>query len=143
LKTKKCIDCSCEIPRDSHNHRLRCPDCRRKHLREWDKKYYWSSPERRKRHRRNDFEARLLKKYNISYEEFVHLLEAQDGKCAICGDILLDKPTSGKKMPSVDHNHSTGEVRGILCQRCNVGLGLFRDDICFLANAIEYLAKKN
>lgn len=62
---------------------------------------------------------------------YAALLEMQDGRCAICGDVLVD--------PNTDHCHKDGEVRGLLCQRCNCGLGLLRDDPEILESAIKYL----
>jgi hypothetical protein len=62
----------------------------------------------------------------------------QKGCCAICG-VHQDNVT---KRFSVDHNHSTGKVRGLLCQNCNAGLGNFMDDISNLKSAIEYLEER-
>lgn len=56
----------------------------------------------------------------------------QDGKCAICNTV--------PKVLCVDHDHATGEIRGLLCHRCNKGLGHFYDDLRMLETAIEYLA---
>lgn len=62
------------------------------------------------------------------------MLEAQGGKCAICG-------TSGTDVRwCADHCHTTGAVRGVLCHPCNSGLGMFRDNPVALAAAIDYLA---
>jgi hypothetical protein len=55
----------------------------------------------------------------------------QDHKCAICQFPL--------KSPSLDHEHQTGIFRGFLCQPCNLGLGLFKDNILILERAISYL----
>ena len=57
----------------------------------------------------------------------------QGGKCGICGDL----PTSRRL--SVDHDEKTGANRGLLCTRCNVGLGYFKDNIEILKHAIRYL----
>lgn len=72
--------------------------------------------------------------YNISMAEYKAMILKQDNKCAICGN------TQNKAL-AVDHNHTTGEVRGLLCTSCNVGLGLFKDRIDLLLQAIEYLKK--
>ena len=63
------------------------------------------------------------------------MLEAQDGVCAICGKT----PQQNIKRLYVDHDHETGDVRGLLCQQCNIGLGAFRDDKAVLHKAIKYL----
>jgi hypothetical protein len=61
------------------------------------------------------------------------LLSAQDGRCAICG------AERGTRRLAIDHDHTTGFIRGLLCVRCNTGLGSFRDDPELLRKAIEYL----
>ena len=65
------------------------------------------------------------------------LLVAQDYKCAICG---VDASELSREL-SVDHNHETDEVRGLLCSHCNIGLGNFRDDVDVMSKAIEYLGR--
>lgn len=80
--------------------------------------------------------AQRIGKYGLTYEDFVALLESQDGKCAICGH----SDTSKKLFfPVIDHCHDTGSVRGILCANCNRGIGLFGEDIERLKSAIAYL----
>ena len=74
----------------------------------------------------------LKKKYSITEDDYQKMLEKQNGLCAICGG-------RGKKKLSVDHCHVTKKVRGLLCQRCNVGIGMFKDDTNFMNKAIEYL----
>lgn len=67
------------------------------------------------------------------------LLEQQNYSCAICNEFANES----KKRLSVDHNHETNQVRGLLCTYCNVGLGYFKDNPQLLAKAIEYLDKHN
>lgn len=69
-------------------------------------------------------------KYGITSEEFAARLEAQEGRCAICRD---------REAQVVDHCHTGGQVRGLLCTQCNTGLGYFRDNPDYLRAAIEYL----
>lgn len=77
--------------------------------------------------------------YGLSNEEFATMEASQDGKCALCERIPPVKTgTTGGLV--VDHNHSTGEVRGLLCHTCNRGLGLLRDDPAVLQRAVAYLA---
>ena len=71
---------------------------------------------------------------NFTHQRYLDLLESQDNKCRICGTAF------GTAMPNVDHDHSTGKVRGLLCARCNISLGGFKDDTDLLSNAITYLA---
>jgi len=85
-------------------------------------------------------------KYGISQEEYLKLLKAQDFKCAICktpheevrrpGNLKHDGVSYGL---CIDHNHITNKVRGLLCNQCNRALRLFKDNLEFLQNAIEYL----
>jgi hypothetical protein len=75
----------------------------------------------------------LLSQYNISIETYNLLRALQLGKCAICNQI----PTNTAL--SVDHDHTTKRVRGLLCNRCNMGLGYFQDSQHLLGRAIKYL----
>jgi hypothetical protein len=61
--------------------------------------------------------------------------ELQEGRCAICKSPLSE----GQKGHAVDHCHTTGTVRGLLCPSCNLGLGKFRDDPQLLSEAVRYL----
>lgn len=81
--------------------------------------------------------AKRIKKYKISVEDFKSLLEAQNSACAICLVKQVDLPRS----IDIDHNHSTGAVRGLLCPDCNRGLGSFKDNLDCLKRAISYLEK--
>ena len=71
----------------------------------------------------------------LTEEEYNAALERQGGMCAIC----QEKPKTGRL--AVDHVHGTDSVRGLLCNLCNPGLGLFKDDPARLARAIEYLKR--
>jgi hypothetical protein len=73
------------------------------------------------------------KKYGIDELVFNDLLAKQGCSCKIC-NINIDKSTS-----TIDHDHDTGAVRGLLCRKCNSALGLFNDNINSLLNAIKYL----
>lgn len=77
------------------------------------------------------------RKYNITSRDYFVLLGEQDLKCAICSQTLypFDKKTC------IDHNHNTNKVRGLLCPRCNLFLGMIKDDIKLLDKAIVYLKK--
>lgn len=74
--------------------------------------------------------------YGITIDDYERMLRAQNGQCAICGS---SNPGGGYKNFAVDHNHTTGEVRGLLCTRCNRGLGLFKDDPVLTQLATNYL----
>ena len=80
-------------------------------------------------------EKRLIKLYGITQEEYLRLVYECNGKCEICGKEL--------KVPYIDHNHNTGKVRGLLCPKCNFGIGQFNDNIDLLELAIKYLRKED
>jgi hypothetical protein len=77
----------------------------------------------------------LHKRYNITSVDKKKLYEEQDGKCKIC----LTAITYKGQATHIDHSHTTNEVRGILCNKCNQALGLFHDDTDNLNRAITYL----
>ena len=79
----------------------------------------------------------LRETYNISLSQYDEMLAAQNHKCAICG---LDETRFQKKLV-IDHCHTTGAVRQLLCNMCNHGLGNFKDDVSLLAESIKYLVK--
>lgn len=82
-----------------------------------------------------------LKKYFGTNEEFIRdMMDTQRGCCAICGLSLVDKDS--KKNHAVDHNHDTGEVRGLLCGDCNLVLGNAKDSPDNLMRAATYLLSR-
>jgi hypothetical protein len=86
---------------------------------------------RRAEHR----EAHLARTFGITQAEYDAMLTAQGGGCAICGR----SPRIGSSL-HVDHDHATGRIRGLLCFRCNGGLGQFAEDIDRLVAATRYIA---
>jgi hypothetical protein len=107
-----------------------------------DKKQYMREWQRKSRIANRDYylDANLRKNYGVTLEWYRAKLSEQNNVCAICKQpetaVIKGKVIS---MP-VDHDHKTGKARGLLCTKCNRGLGLFRDDKQFLAFAIEYLS---
>jgi hypothetical protein len=79
----------------------------------------------------------LAKRYGISPARVESALVGQGGKCAICGAIEADQ----RRRLSIDHNHATGAFRGLLCERCNLGIGYFCDSPDLLESAANYLAR--
>lgn len=77
---------------------------------------------------------RLKKAYGINEEIYQMMLKTQNNSCKICGHVI----EKGKVL-YVDHCHTTGKVRGLLCPHCNSGLGMFKDNIENLKAAIQYL----
>jgi hypothetical protein len=80
------------------------------------------------------------RRYGITQEQYEGMLEKQNHRCAIC-----ETDTVGRNHTAfhVDHNHDTGKVRGLLCDKCNRGLGYFNDNPDFLKKASEYLNENN
>lgn len=76
----------------------------------------------------------LKRAYGITHDDYAEMLEEQGYGCAICGG------TDESRRLAVDHCHETQRVRGLLCGRCNRGLGHFGDDPELMHRAVEYLA---
>jgi len=92
----------------------------------------------------------LKRTYGITLDQYVNAYIDQEGKCKICKGEGFDTRRKGyKEQPPkkgqasvslcVDHDHTTGKFRGLLCHRCNTGIGNFKENIQSLKNAIEYL----
>jgi hypothetical protein len=135
---------------DSTHKNGTCKECNTNMTREWQddnrdiankfsREWRAANPELFKNIRR-------LSKYNITKEEFDHMLNDQGHTCYICGNIFNDTI-----LPHVDHDHeccpnnkSCGKcIRGLLCRNCNTGIGLLKDDPIILQRAIKYLTKEN
>lgn len=82
-------------------------------------------------------ENKLIKKYGLTKEQNEALYTKQEGKCDICKTFFL------RKNLVVDHNHGTGKTRGLLCNNCNRGIGLLKDNPDILFAAQQYLMKHN
>jgi hypothetical protein len=121
---KRCVTCGVvknfdEFHRDKKSaggYRTQCKDCRNDQQRGETARTY-----------------NLRSRYGIEMAEYDGILLAQGGRCAIC-----NKKSEGRSLV-VDHNHETGQVRGLLCHHCNTALGLFRDDPINLSRAADYL----
>lgn len=97
------------------------------------KAYYEANKEEILEYKKN---WHYLKRYNLTLEELLTMKVEQNSRCKICGKHESETP---RKSLCVDHNHTTGKVRGLLCESCNQGLGLFYDNPDNLKNALEYL----
>jgi Recombination endonuclease VII len=93
--------------------------------------------------RRTDYPG---KKFGLTWEEYQHLVLAQNGVCAIChrAEVACDPRTGKLRELAVDHDHNkkkgeAGFIRGLLCYRCNTGLGLLGDSADRLLAAVAYL----
>ena len=104
----------------------------------WDKAH----PKQRARIRKKWYEGngalvqlkyRLKTKYGLTVDEYIQMIEAQGGLCAICSN---PEPRGSL---CVDHDHATGAIRGLLCHRCNTAVGLFQDSVEYCQAAADYL----
>lgn len=100
----------------------------RAHVSEKGKKWYIENVDRVRNNQ-------LKLHFGISLEKYNKILDKQNGVCAVCGS------SSEKRKFSVDHDHETGKIRGLLCRGCNVGIGNLKDDIIVIENALNYLKK--
>jgi len=101
--------------------------------REYAKEYARKYPERIQ----NSYWKR---RFGITLHDYQELLKKQNFRCAICGS---EKPNGGPRMKklAVDHSKKSGEIRGLLCFNCNVGLGAFKDSRDILQKAVDYLGR--
>lgn len=118
---KCCIDCKefkplTEYYNNKSGKTSVCKDCSHKRASKYHKSTY------------------RYAKYGITKECYDSMFKDQNGKCPICKTDLQEEI-------HIDHCHITGKVRGILCGKCNKGLGQFDDNVIYLTNAIKYLTK--
>lgn len=79
------------------------------------------------------------RRFGMTIDDYETMLADQGDACAICGS--TEAKGYGKHFP-IDHDHVTGEIRGLLCSKCNAGLGLFNDDPARLTAAVAYLTER-
>ena len=106
-----------------------CKSCQRSS----NNAYRIKNPERARRMVAN---ATLRRKYGITIEQYERMFVRQNGVCAICSRMSLNGRTL-----DVDHNHNTGQVRGLLCPKCNMAMGLLGENIDIFKKTIAYLEK--
>lgn len=151
IQTKICLACGDDLPLDDFwNHptgkfgkRPRCKKCVSLENKGFLQKRLEVEPEYNRGRVKawastgDNVRAKNLRaRYRLAHTKYDAMYASQDGKCAICG-LEMDE---GRRL-AVDHDHETGEIRGIIHLRCNLALGLFKDspDIC--RKAAEYLEK--
>lgn len=128
---KTCTRCGLEKELEEFHKRAAMADGRKSECKECSRRY--------QKHRYDSGDtiaAVYLRQYGITLDQYDLMVENQNGCCKICG---TDDPGSTRKRFSVDHNHETGEVRGLLCGSCNAALGLFKDSPTILQSAFNYL----
>lgn len=133
----KCAECKIEKPLTDFRKTNKSKDTFRTECKECEAKYRKLTRDKRENKYNYNKNHHLKNKYGITKEDYLKLLENQGGVCAICGT----SNTGKRKALSVDHDHQTGKIRGLLCSRCNSGLGNLRDDIEIIEKAIKYLEK--
>ena len=82
-----------------------------------------------------DRKSRIKRAYNITLEQYDQMFEQQNGLCAVCGC-----PEVGQRL-SIDHNHKTGQIRKLLCSKCNLIIGLANEDKNYLLKVAFYLGQ--
>ena len=113
-----------------------CKECDRQR-----KKEYRKRPEVREREYTYEMKKHYEKRYGITFDQYNELLIKQNNVCAICKtkNKTIDKRTKRPKRLNVDHCHSTKKVRGLLCTKCNTGIGFFNDNILLLESCLRYI----
>ena len=122
------------------------PDYNRKRYRRYRDKCLEAARQRRSQPEYADYVApiqrkSLLARYGITHEDYLAMLDKQGGKCAICGAAKTTCRRS--KYFDVDHNHQTGQVRGLLCRDCNLTVGMVESKQYKLGLIRQYLAEWN
>jgi hypothetical protein len=137
METKICSKCSIEKSLSEYHKRSNRP-CG---VRSQCKQCYKDYPKELKRREGYTRQYDLMKTYGITTDQYNELLANQSGVCAICKSSKPSSESSRKKFFCVDHCHNTGEIRGLLCDSCNRGIGLLKDSVEILKQATEYLEK--
>lgn len=120
--------------------RMEDPEYRQKES-EARKRWYESKYKGDAEYRRLKNAKRVPMKYGMSLSDYQALLAAQDHKCLICGVVHIDE-TGGRLVIDHDHQKDVTGVRGLLCNTCNLGLGLFKDSPDLLKAAAVYLEQR-
>lgn len=149
MSTKPCIHCNIVKPlSDFYKDRRKldgvlgsCKSC----VSSKEKLAYKRKKENNKLKIRELKNTQLQRLYGVSIDTVETKHKEQDGCCAICNTpiLLFGDLTTKYQIACVDHNHQTGAVRGLLCNKCNRGLGFFNDNASLLKDASQYLEKYN
>lgn len=110
-----------------------CKPC----CRAWESSKKWrrANPEKAQESYRK---SHLKNHYNLTMDEYNSLAEKQRGKCAICGKL---KQQHRRKHLCIDHNHCTGQIRGLLCTKCNLIVGVVEENPLIFRKVTAYLSK--
>jgi len=137
---KYCSHCKKKLPLGKYNKHKNEKDGLQPICAECQKEYatkYRQSPRGQNIRRANHTKSR----FGLSQKQYFKLLEAQKEVCKICNNPETAMGSGGKKsrLLSVDHNHKTGKIRGLLCHSCNSLIGHARENILILQKTIKYL----
>lgn len=140
LPTKTCRVCKQTKTVDNftkltNRYQLECKSCKRKR----ESILQETNSDLKKHKQRLKHKAKLKYKFNLTVEQHEELLKKQENLCAICKQPPSGANQYGTYQFCVDHCHETGEVRGLLCGHCNLGLGQFKDNPALLESAKKYL----
>lgn len=144
---KACVRCCEMLPLDSFCERgsswySRCRPCAAEVSRiAWAERRVTETEAQRISERQSKRAYYMRRLYGVTIEWYEQTLENQGGRCAICGS--EDHRRKKVKYFAVDHDHETGEARGLLCHPCNVGLGQLQDSTKILESAIHYLKERS
>lgn len=149
---RRCTGCDCVKPvsefnvgevRDGRAYlRSQCRDCQHAQHRAWYRRQGLAYHSQYRKRKPAEYAAasrrhRLRKVFGMTERDYATRLAVQGGGCAICGVL----PKVGKKRFPVDHDHASGQVRGILCSSCNTAIGLFNDDTDRMRAAALYVTR--
>lgn len=156
---------TCELHPLAERYKYKCIECHRKNARDWNaknkdlvnernKKYAIENKEKIANRKKNHYEkykqthldrARayaMKSKYGLTIEDYKDMHQKQNGLCLICGKPETQKSNPKSEKPDslrVDHCHTTGKIRGLLCSACNFGISKFRDDPLLMLRAAAYV----
>lgn len=137
MTSKVCGRCKIEQDIESFNKDARSVDGLSYRCANCDAEYRKAvTPKQRRKHK-------LKSKYDMTPAEYNALHKAQDGKCGVCiqKETVVNVQSGKVQKLSVDHNHATGKIRGLLCTACNKALGLLKDDPALLLAGATYLIR--
>ena len=136
----QCRVCSCQTTKE---WRKKNPEKHVEQVKRWQAK----NPEKKKqiardaarRYRASNPHSSVQMNHGITPEQYLAMVDAQNGCCAICGRNKFGRGKASKLW--VDHCHTELRIRGLLCQRCNLGIGYFEDNPKLPQSAINYLIR--
>lgn len=135
--SKVCSRCNELKPFDQYSNQAKSKDGKKAACKSCQKIYNdkWFEKNRDKKADTNRWWT-IQNKYGLTKEQYLSLVESQNGNCKICG---IHQSENTHSYLYVDHCHDTNIIRGLLCRSCNSLLGMAKDDIAILNNAINYL----